>query len=369
MRPRQKVLIVDEVLDRPARLVAVVLQERGHSVWRWHVDQQAVTDISVLVGDGSKPKLLLPTASKPINPSVVWWRRGHFPQLPPALPSVEMALARLEWPLFLVGVEQLLKRAWHVNSQEARRRTNAKAYQLALAARCGLHVPRTVFTNDAARAREFIAANQKRAGTVVKLLGQHLITDGHKAYSSQTREVLDSQVPSAAAMRALPVILQERIPKAYELRVTIFGRSVFAARIENSELQDYRAASDWRKLNVRAVSLPVSLAECCFRLMDRLGIVAGSFDFVVAQDGRHYFLEVNEQGQFLWLERLCPDFRLLDAFCGFLSSADRYFCWQRRPGAARLADVEASCAARTAQQEDEALAAGSHHQSQVELGR
>lgn len=354
---RQRVLIVDERLDRPARLVAVALKERGHDVWRWHIDEQAVADASVLVQKRHAPQVVLPACARPLDPSVVWWRCGHFPRLPASLAPPEAAMAQQEWPLFLRGVEQLLAGAWHVNPQEARRRANAKALQLALAVRCGLNVPRTLFTNDAARAREFIAANAKNWGTVVKLQALHEVHDGvDRAYTSRTRRVFVRQVPSAAAMRAVPVILQERIRKAYELRVTIFGRSVFAARIDNSELQDYRSATNWHELNVRPTRLPASIAASCFRLMHTLGIVAGSFDFVVARDGTYFFLEVNEQGEFLWLERLCPDFHLLDAFCGFLASAARDYRWTQTRGVLRLSELEATAAARSALQEDEAAA-------------
>ena len=74
--------------------------------------------------------------------------------------------------------------------------------------------------------------------------------------------------------------------------------------------------------------------------MNSLGIVSGSFDFIVTEDGEHVFLEVNEQGQFLWLEDLCPDLLLLDAFCAFLTSGDKNFAWKVRRGSIRLRSVQ-----------------------------
>ncbi len=36
--------------------------------------------------------------------------------------------------------------------------------------------------------------------------------------------------------------------------------------------------------------------------------------------GDWWFLEINEQGQFLWLDYLCPQARLLEKFCAFLTA-------------------------------------------------
>ena len=52
--------------------------------------------------------------------------------------------------------------------------------------------------------------------------------------------------------------------------------------------------------------------------MHRLGIVFGSFDFIVTPDDEYVFLEVNEQGQFLWIEEYNASFHMLDLFVHFL---------------------------------------------------
>ncbi len=54
--------------------------------------------------------------------------------------------------------------------------------------------------------------------------------------------------------------------------------------------------------------------------MKKLGLVFGCFDFIVTPDNEYYFLEVNEQGQFLWIEEVNPDIKILDAFVNLLIS-------------------------------------------------
>ena len=52
--------------------------------------------------------------------------------------------------------------------------------------------------------------------------------------------------------------------------------------------------------------------------MNHFGIVFGCFDFIVTPDGEYFFLEINEQGQFLWVEDANPSIKMLDTFTEFL---------------------------------------------------
>ena len=58
-----------------------------------------------------------------------------------------------------------------------------------------------------------------------------------------------------------------------------------------------------------------------------MGLVFGALDFIVSEDHEYIFLEVNEQGQFLWIEELNSDFKMLDIFIGFLLNTSKSFRW------------------------------------------
>jgi hypothetical protein len=72
--------------------------------------------------------------------------------------------------------------------------------------------------------------------------------------------------------------------------------------------------------------------------MQRLGIVFGCFDFVVTPDGKDVFLEVNQAGQFLFIEEYCG-LRLLDAFSEFLLQGRADFVWDEARASVRLSDI------------------------------
>ena len=50
--------------------------------------------------------------------------------------------------------------------------------------------------------------------------------------------------------------------------------------------------------------LPSNVAAALFRLMDELGLVFGTIDLKLDVNGEHVFLEINPQGQFLYIEIL-----------------------------------------------------------------
>jgi hypothetical protein len=53
--------------------------------------------------------------------------------------------------------------------------------------------------------------------------------------------------------------------------------------------------------------------------MADLGIVYGTFDFIVTPDEELVFLEVNEAGQTFFMEQIYPDMQVIDAFAHFLA--------------------------------------------------
>lgn len=61
--------------------------------------------------------------------------------------------------------------------------------------------------------------------------------------------------------------------------------------------------------------------------MHKMGLVFGTLDFIVNENDEYIFLEVNEQGQFLWIEDLNPDLKMLDVFIHFLVDASKPYKW------------------------------------------
>lgn len=51
------------------------------------------------------------------------------------------------------------------------------------------------------------------------------------------------------------------------------------------------------------ISCPDGIIMKCYKLMDDFNLAFGAFDFIVTPENEWIFLEVNPNGQWLWLEK------------------------------------------------------------------
>jgi hypothetical protein len=121
-----------------------------------------------------------------------------------------------------------------------------------------------------------------------------------------------------------PTFLQDLVPKRREVRVTVIGDRAVAVAIETADVPE--AAVDMRlagfeALPHRPVELPAGISRACLGLVRRLGLQFAAIDLLETDDG-HVFLEVNPNGQWLWLE-LMTGAPLAAMLCDLLLSPAR----------------------------------------------
>ena len=110
------------------------------------------------------------------------------------------------------------------------------------------------------------------------------------------------------------------MPKRTELRVTVIGDELFAAEILSQEHAE--TVVDWRRFDVpvtwRRAELPDSVAAQCLALTRGYGLNFGAVDLVSTPDGRYVFLEINPNGQFLFVQERVPELRMGQALAACL---------------------------------------------------
>jgi hypothetical protein len=79
----------------------------------------------------------------------------------------------------------------------------------------------------------------------------------------------------------------------------VVGQRVFAVRID-SGLLDWR--TDYSALSYTVVDLPDHVSKALLTYLDHFGLVSGSFDLAVDRAGAYWWLELNPNGQWGWLE-------------------------------------------------------------------
>ncbi|HEV8695879.1 MAG TPA: hypothetical protein VGQ93_17085, partial [Lysobacter sp.] len=264
----------------------------------------------------------------------VWLRRWYQPLASQNLHPADVKFAQNESNEFVRGVINLLgerERFW-INPIAAKSRADRKPVQLLVAREVGLNTPDTLFSNDPEQIRRFFHEHDGRV--IYKPLTSAAWLDGDRSYATFTSALSEELLQNPASLSNSPGIFQPLLEKDYELRVTVIGRNVFAARIdsqrEGNYLTDWRANQLDHRMRCEVYKLPLEIEDRCRALLDRLGLVFGAIDFVVTPKGDYVFLEINEMGQFLWLEGPNPEFPLLDCFVKFMLSKDRNYRYNPR---------------------------------------
>jgi glutathione synthase/RimK-type ligase-like ATP-grasp enzyme len=249
----------------------------------------------------------------------VWYRRPKAP-----VPHAEVTDRRTrdylaeECKTFVHDAWEALDARWLPAAPSVIRRAEPKAAQLRIAGELGFELPPTLITNSPS---EFLEFYRRHNGAVVfKLVGPAFARDIGDDFARYTEVVAKRDVGYARAVRFCPVIFQAYVPKRLELRVTVVGQQVFAAEIHSQ--QTNHTCHDWRRYDhgktpYRPHALPADVRRLCLRLVERLGLAYGAIDFVVTPDGRYVFLEINPNGQYLWVE-LATGLPISDAICDLL---------------------------------------------------
>lgn len=323
-------LILSQPNDLHAAAVTEALTRRGAEAILWHTSDfpSRATETVAFVGSRRSVRLRGPELDVSDLPlDTVWNRRPTLVLEGLPLHPADLEFAQLGCDTFRRALfDTLAPRAFWVNPQHAITRTS-KLRQHQAALDVGLEVPDTLYTNDPAEIRAFL---REHPGQVIyKPLNVTAWRDDERYYMPFTSPLTEERlVVVDELLRAVPGIYQVRVPKAYELRVTMMGRRAFTARLNSQQTRDGKL--DWRRaqeeLRMEPFELPPEIAARCFALMRGLDIVFGCFDFIVRPDGRYVFLEVNQAGQFLFAED-AAGLPLLDAFTEFLLQGSVDFDW------------------------------------------
>jgi glutathione synthase/RimK-type ligase-like ATP-grasp enzyme len=313
------ILILSTPDDAHARIVGDALRARGADVATHCLS--TFPDRSAFAWSSVDPwPELFPGATRP---DVVWLRRpvGARPDLSRIHPEDRAAVqvdcdVVLGWALSELDATTAFVNPWgaHVHASN-------KLRQLRLACEAGLAVPATIASNDDATIRAFLAAHRRVA---FKPVAKTAWTGGGDAHFPIAALVDAGKLPSAALLRQSPAFFQQVIDKVYEVRVNVMDCEVVSVRIDGAHVEGDDI--DWHKagtasLRLSPYTLPDPVAAACVRLVRMLGLRFATIDLCVDGDAGYHFLEVNQMGQFLWLDEMCPEVGITATFCDFLLGA------------------------------------------------
>lgn len=210
---------------------------------------------------------------------------------------------------FLEALPQITDCVW-ISDPDAVRKAGRKPYQLRLAKRLGFLIPDTIIGNYPETAKRFMENSEDdiacktlwTPGIAVKRSDEEI---GIQLFTRRLtkKESLDN----SSRVHNCPIIFQRYIQKAFELRITVVRDRVFACAIYSQESE--MTQEDWRRYDLENTpheifQLPEEIERKCIDLVRTLGLFFGCIDMIVTPAGEYVFLEINPNGQWLWIEHL-----------------------------------------------------------------
>lgn len=253
---------------------------------------------------------------------VVWWRRlTGEPRIPVPLSGDDVReLVANDCQAALYGLLLTDFGGTWISHPEATRTACNKLLQLKVAQQAGLRVPKTLVSQEPDRVRAFCAdsGGQVIVKPVAGVQNTPLMTG-----------LVRPDVLRDDAIRVCPATYQELIPGTLHLRISCFGDDLFPVLLETETL-------DWRyPLDARAspFDLDRTTARRIRHVLARLGLRMGMVDMKLDEAGTPVWLEVNPQGQFMFLEGMCGSLSLSRSFGAFLI-AEAEVAFRRRVSSA-----------------------------------
>lgn len=302
------ILILTSGIDPCAGLVQRAIEERGGSTFCLDTGQFPTNaQLRLEPGRWATARIEAGGSSLPAAEiSAVWIRHLSAGFSLPA--ELEPAMSRVcevqsRWALWSL-VECLP--VFQLDPPEVLQRAPGKPRQIQLAQAAGLEVPRTLLTNDPGAVRAFAAGCP--TGLVTKMVSSSVLVETAAGREPiYTRTVEPEELASLDGLDLCPMLFQERVPKALELRITVVGSRMFVAAIDSSNSVTGR--DDWRRDDTLMGSfrpyddLPEPVQERIFALLDRLGLNFATVDMIYTPEGRYVFLELNTVSFFNFVER------------------------------------------------------------------
>lgn len=312
-----KVLILTHRTDAPPFIerVAEEIRSRGAEPVVFYVSDFPM-NATISFAQEAEGEVILFNGQAIGRGDVIWARRYHKPVgLPESMHPGHKRMTFAETERFLHGVLSACP-AFKVDPYSRVRGADHKPMQQRIFREAGIRTPRTLGTNDPAAARAFIATCKH--GAIAKMLSpEPFVKDDGKLQVVMTSDVGSDLMNKIDQIRLCPMYFQEKVAKAFELRVTIFGTKIFAARLDSQEFAG--AEVDWRIKGLESITswtpyeLPEHIQDALHRYQDAVGMQYGAADFIVTPEGEHVFLEVNPAGEFFWLEANPPHFPMVSA--------------------------------------------------------
>lgn len=325
---KKGIVIISNEKDNDATIVSEILKKRGEEVFRFDTQSYSQGKNYIELNNLGEECLRIGGQSVDLKTLKSVWYRKPGEILPQFKDLRDKTFASKELTELLEQIYFLAPQARWVNRPHSVRGALHKYHQLLVAEKLGFKTPRTCVTNSPKAAKNFIESCP--SGSIYKTLYSTAMVLNYESdqmdpggFDIPTSRIGPSHIPQLQSLPFTGGIFQEYIEKEYELRVTVIGDTVFAARINSQKNPEAVGKTDWRfgvqtKGAIETYILPEETTNLCRKLVKKYDLLFGAIDLIKTPGGQYVFLEVNPKGQWAWLEELTGD-PYIETFADFLS--------------------------------------------------
>jgi hypothetical protein len=320
------IIIVTNRRDHTADFLILELQERQADYVRFNTEDfpQHVQVVWQIDDMGFGGYFSFPKARVDFKDIRSVWYRRPVPPVPSAEidDSVAYEFALAESQASLDGVWRSLDCFW-VSHPDSLRKAELKLYQLKAAAQSGFHLWPTILTNSPETAKAFY--HDQDGKVIYKPLRRGRLVRDETVSLIYTNPIGPAEAERLDRVVYAPSLFQRYVPKLVEIRATVIGDKVFAVEIHSQDHADSR--HDWRRGDTALLRhelhlLPPEVEFKCAALVRALGLAFGAIDLILTPAGEYVFLEINPNGQWAWIQQLCPKIPLREALADLLISGE-----------------------------------------------
>lgn len=334
------VCIISKTKDAHALYVKSALEKKGETARIWEISTfPRNSEISISIQNNHK--LRVSFLQKNISKCATWIHRGLEPSTSPETHEEDIEFAKNESQKMINAILwELEKHTFCANPIRTIFALNSKINELLYAQKSHLKIPKTIFSNNPKHIRNFL---RKYKNTIIKHHTQHewKSTETGTTLQPFTTMIYESDISSDKSISLAPSIYQEYIEKQFELRIFFTGETIIPIKINS---QTNSRSIDWRfdfasRPPCETYNLPKDIEYKIRDFIKNTGLIYGSIDMIVDHYNEHYFLEVNESGQFLWIEELIPDLNILDCFASLLKEKRHDFVYKKSSKCIKLSGL------------------------------
>jgi hypothetical protein len=239
--------------------------------------------------------------------SHVWQRHPEKLNLGPNSDEAKTVHIGQEWSAALQGwLARIPIERW-INHPANNAAASYKVEQLWRARRFGLNVPPTLVTQSRDEARKFY--EDRRKTVIVKPVHGGYVerNSGHADTVVYTHAIDPSEILLFPSGKACPALLQERVKKRCDVRITLVDQHLHAVALTAKD------AAGEQRLDIRrnqmsdvsyaAISVPADVGTALRRYVASYGLRFAALDMAIDDAGQWVFFELNPNGQWAWLDQ------------------------------------------------------------------